>query len=455
MSEAAHVGENSDAQGGRADRHSPRSSSFAKAGNWLVSLKWIDATKRITAIILTLGSTILIALILALIAQGVFANTISIQAITVPKALEERGFTAEVAAQRLRDAMTEFVRGANARMKGTDIELQSDEPNIIVPAVNLSLDTIISALRTFFRSNARRNISGDITDSESKLWLRLRLNGRIFYTSSMGVSSEHPEQLFDGVAGKVFWQIHPYVVASEISHTDNAKALELVNLIVGEPSSPNEDVALSYNLKAIILRNRLQYDEGIKAARKAIELDQRQANPHNTLGAILRDLGTIERDQSKIEEALAEDRTAIELDQSFALPHEHLAEGFRVLAKHDEAIAELRQATKLDPKEAGAYSSFGYVLLAVGKTDEAMEQFRFAVDQFRKKLDENPKNAPVRASLANADRGQRLALRDPRQGFRLRCFVNFGFLPNLTLSEKPTSAANFYVARNLRVSRRT
>ena len=50
-------------------------------------------------------------------------------------------------------------------MKGTDIELQSDEPNIIVPAVNLSLDTIISALRTFFRSSARRNISGDITDS--------------------------------------------------------------------------------------------------------------------------------------------------------------------------------------------------------------------------------------------------------------------------------------------------
>ena len=166
MSEAAHVGENSNAQGVRADGHSPRSSWFAKAGNWLLSLKWIDATKRITAIILTLGSTILIALILALIAQGVFANTISIQAITVPKALEERGFTAEVAAQRLRDAMTEFVRGANARMKGTDIELQSDEPNIIVPAVNLSLDTIISALRTFFRSSARRNISGDITDSE-------------------------------------------------------------------------------------------------------------------------------------------------------------------------------------------------------------------------------------------------------------------------------------------------
>ena len=304
MSEAAHVGENSNAQGVRADRHSPRSSWFATAGDWLLSLKWIDATKRFTAIILSLGSTILIALILALIAQGVFANTISIQAITVPKALEERGFTAEVAAQRLRDAMTEVVTGANAKMKGTDIELQSDEPNIIVPAVNLSLDTIISALRTFFRSSARRNISGDITDSKSKLWLRLRLNGKIFYTSLIGVSPDHPEQLFDGVASKVFWQIHPYVVASGISHTDNAKALELVNMIVGEPSNPNEDVALSYNLKAIVLRNRLQYDEGIRAAKKAIELDPRQANPHNTLGAILRDLGTMNEIRAKLRKRL-------------------------------------------------------------------------------------------------------------------------------------------------------
>jgi tetratricopeptide (TPR) repeat protein len=402
MPEGARGAEYSNAQEARADRPQPKRSWLAKAANWLLSLRWIRTTKRITAIILTLGSAALIAMVLALIVRGVFANTISIRAITVPKALEERGFTAEVAAQRLRDAMTQYVRAANARMKGTDIELRSDEPNIILPAVNLSLDTVISALRTFFRSSTRRNISGDITDSESKLWLRLRLNGKIFYTSSIGVSADHPEELFDGIASQVLWQIHPYVVASEVSHADNAKALELVNLIVGEPRNQNEDVALSYNLKAIILRNRLQYDDGIKAAKRAIELDPQQANPHNTLGAILRDLGTIERDQSKIEEAIAEDRTAIALDQHFALPHEHLAEGFRAFAKNDEAIAELRTATKVDPKEAGAYSSLGYVLLAVGKNGEAMEQFRFAVDQFRKKLNENPKNASVRASLANA-----------------------------------------------------
>jgi hypothetical protein len=215
----------------------------------LLLLKWIRATKRITAVILTLGSAVLIALVLALVVRGVFANTISIRAITVPKALEERGFTAEVAAQRLRDAMIEYVRGA--RMQGTDIELLHDVPNIILPAVNVSLDTVISASRTFFRSSTRRNISGDITDSESKLWLRLRLNGKIFYTSSTGVSPDHPEQLFDGIASKVLWQIHPHVVASEVSHTNNAKALA--------------------NCCANDLEEQVEDDPAVKAAREAYE----------------------------------------------------------------------------------------------------------------------------------------------------------------------------------------
>ena len=115
MPEPTPAGEYSNAQGVPANRHLPKRSWFAKAGDRLLFLKWIRATRRITATVLTLGSAILIALVLALVVRGLFANTISIRAITVPKALEERGFTAEVAAQRLRDAMTEYVRGANAR----------------------------------------------------------------------------------------------------------------------------------------------------------------------------------------------------------------------------------------------------------------------------------------------------------------------------------------------------
>src|SRR6516225_117669 len=98
MPESTPAGKYSSAEGVRADRHLPKRSWFAKAGDWLLSLEWIRATKRITATILTLGSAILIALVLALVVRGLFANTISIRAITVPKASEERGFTAEVAA---------------------------------------------------------------------------------------------------------------------------------------------------------------------------------------------------------------------------------------------------------------------------------------------------------------------------------------------------------------------
>jgi tetratricopeptide (TPR) repeat protein len=331
-----------------------------------------------------------------------FRHTISIQAITTTEALEKRGFTSEVAAQRLRDAIINFLRIANTKIKGTDIELQNEEPNIIVPAVNLSLDAVIATLRTFFKSNYRRNISGDITESDSKLWLRLRLNGKIFYTSSTGVNPNHPDDLFETVARDVLLKTHPYVVASETSHTNNAKALELVNAIIDEPDAPHEDVAWSYNLKATILRNRLQYTEAIEAARKAVALDPQQANPRNTLGAILRDVAALERDQSKLEEAFGQERKALEFDRTFALPHEHLADGFRALAKNDEAISELQEAIRLDPRDPVALSSYGHALLAVGRSREARQQFLSAIDRFRKRLDDAAKHALVRASLANA-----------------------------------------------------
>jgi tetratricopeptide (TPR) repeat protein len=128
------------------------------------------------------------------------------------------------------------------------------------------------------------------------------------------------------------------MVASEISYTNNAKALDLVNEIIDEPDTPNDDLALSYNLKALILRNRLQYPEAIEAAKKAITLDPRQANPHNTLGTVLRDLATIERDQSKIEAAVVEEHIALALDKKFALPHQRLADGFRALAKRTRSF---------------------------------------------------------------------------------------------------------------------
>ena len=250
MPEAAHGNVDPNAQRPSAREHRvlaavTKSLEYFTTGvGSFFSLRWMRSVKQITTFILSLSSLALIGLFLALLVQGLFAHTISIQAITTPKALEKKGFTSEVAAQRLRDAMTNFIGTANTKMKGTDIELQNEEPNIIVPAVNLSLDAVIATLRTFFRSDYRRNISGDITESDSKLWLRLRLNGKIFYTSSTGVSSDHPDELFDTAARDVLLKTHPYVVASEISDTNNAEALQLVNAIIDEPNMPHEDCSM-------------------------------------------------------------------------------------------------------------------------------------------------------------------------------------------------------------------
>jgi hypothetical protein len=76
------------------------------------------------------------------------------------------------------------------------ILLGGDQPDIIVPTVGLSVETISSWIRTFLGLDGRHEISGEITIAAGKLWLRLRLKDQEFYTSSAGVDVEKLDDLF-------------------------------------------------------------------------------------------------------------------------------------------------------------------------------------------------------------------------------------------------------------------
>jgi hypothetical protein len=53
-------------------------------------------------------------------------KTITIAPIAVPKMLAESGYTADVAAQRLRDALNKVVAEARTRKEGPGVALQAD-----------------------------------------------------------------------------------------------------------------------------------------------------------------------------------------------------------------------------------------------------------------------------------------------------------------------------------------
>jgi hypothetical protein len=109
---------------------------------------------------------------------------IVVEPISVPKKLaDENGYTPDVVARQLRDDIRHIIEAEKTKMRMPELALQRDAPDVVVPSAGLSVTTIANSIQTFLSSERRRNVSGEITARENQLFLRLRLNGRDFYTS--------------------------------------------------------------------------------------------------------------------------------------------------------------------------------------------------------------------------------------------------------------------------------
>jgi hypothetical protein len=126
----------------------------------------------------------------------------------VPKELEERGYTPEVAGKRMRDAIGRFASSVNTAMKNPEIAMPGELPNIVVPTVGISLDAIVASIRTLLRSTRSRSVTGEFTSVNKQLWLRLRLDGREIYSSPPG-DVDKPDDLLPAAAAAVLKNIQP------------------------------------------------------------------------------------------------------------------------------------------------------------------------------------------------------------------------------------------------------
>jgi hypothetical protein len=157
--------------------------------------------------------------------QSVSKKVISIAPISVPQVLAAKGYTRDVAAERLKGALDDIVNRAHSMPGEPDVAMQIDPPSIVVPSTTLSSEALAAQIRRFFRIDGRWNVSGEITIVENKLWLRLRMNERDLYESASEVDLEHPDGLFAAAAQKIFEEADPYILAVSLSDMDLGKAL--------------------------------------------------------------------------------------------------------------------------------------------------------------------------------------------------------------------------------------
>jgi len=95
--------------------------------------------KALSSFVLSLTAVATVILIATLLTRELTRRALVVEPISVPKQLEENGYSAAVAARRFRDAINTFVTQAHASMKGPEIALHGEVPEIVVPTVGISI----------------------------------------------------------------------------------------------------------------------------------------------------------------------------------------------------------------------------------------------------------------------------------------------------------------------------
>lgn len=374
---------------------SPTDISDPSTGLWrrACGLEWgaysrqaLDIWKGIAGLTWSTAWLAVLSLAFILFVQSFNGRTVTIEAITVPKQLQENGFTADVAAHRLRDTINDFSKmKKKTGMKDARVQLHGEDADVVVPGVGLSLDAVVATMRRFFHNDSRQVISGDLTLVGTQARLRLRFNGTMFYDSPEPVDLGQVDKLFDAAAQKIIWKIEPFLIASAAYATEPNKAFELADQIIRESSSPDEDVSWAHNLQAVIYQDDGRYEKALEAVKSAVDHPANwevAAVARNTKGSIL--FSQSDELRAKAEKEQDKSKRSILLSKSDQL--------------RAEAKQEFEAAIFYNPSYVLAYTNLGIVLHASGpQRDDAAVQIIY---DLAKALPIN--NAMDACTLANA-----------------------------------------------------
>jgi len=117
-----------------------------------------------------------------------------------------------------------------------------------------------------------------------------------------------------------------------------------------------------FGWKALGAALHLQGKDAVSALQKSIELMPDDAEAHNNLGTVFKDLG-------QLDSAAESCRRALEISSDFALAHSNLGDVLQLSGQLDGAVASFRRALELNPDCVDAHSSLLFCL----SHDEAMD----------------------------------------------------------------------------------
>jgi tetratricopeptide (TPR) repeat protein len=300
--------------------------------SYLISFAWFPKLlEGLVSIVLKLGTLLLVVLFLVFFLRLFKDQGYYIQAFSVPKQLDEQGYTGQVMAIRVQEKLEELKIQAGS-VKKDSLQLKSNQQDIdlSVLGVGLSLRTLAFQIREAL-GRENKTLHGEITKVDNRYEAQIRMTG--------------------------------FSKISSVRFAEPAKEVEALDLLFKDLAEGILFHTDPYRL-ALVLRQEGRYDEAIKSIRHLLQNNSSEAHwAYLGWGAMLRELDDLDG-------AVEKYKKAIELKPDFSLPYINLAYVYQEQDNIELAITAFRRALELDPGNVEQQNALAWMLHNHGYTAE-------------------------------------------------------------------------------------
>jgi tetratricopeptide (TPR) repeat protein len=334
--------------------------------------------------------------------RDVFKEAVLLGPFSVPKSLQEDGYSPEALANQVADQIADISRHARTNAARREFHTSSEvaTPDVEVPETGMSWHAVVQFLQSALNRQPTY-ISGDVAvvkpqnvpASTGNLPWEVDLTVREVYrqnrrsSQSLRVKVAGPHDIVRKLSKMVLGQISPYVLAVytlDFDH-DYDTASTVLRPCLNTRDCPERKWAFNGLGALLIAQNRL--DDAAEAFRHAMSLDPASSYAYVGMGNALKAM-------NKLDDAMAYYRRAGEIDRHDASAHNNMgvilgAQALVAQAAKEDAKAQARlaqagkeyaKATTLDKDYAVAFNNWGVLLLHQKRCNGAISKFQMAVE---------------------------------------------------------------------------
>lgn len=383
-----HVVVDGAAAASRMSSRQMRRIALAMRAVWNNTPRWVTSLENARTAVINVVLLVATLLAVPIIYNLISRDAITIQDISVPETLSDRGFTGSVMAQRIYDEMVAFgqhVRGSIPRSDVAPAALDANLKDIDVMWTGINAAFILSSVRSFFGIKDRR-IIGEITVEEeadeeeskpAKYGLTLRQPGvGTIYRSAK--PAERLDPLLREAALEITRRHEPLVAAYYYFYQlnmDEAQRMTEVAIAKKDPGT----TAAAINIRGLMAVRMNKWSEAAKHFDEVIKLKPDFVPAYNSLSVVYRRLND-GKGKLRLDEAEALAHKSLKIDPTNAAAYLGLAHVARLRGEDEKAPALINRSLELEPTNVVLLLEAGKYYAYVRKFEEARKYYVRALD---------------------------------------------------------------------------